>query len=563
MSRLMETPEPKRGIFPDRAHLGKDVSASLVIAIGAVPDGMATALLAGLAPIHGLYATVAGPFFGGLTSSTQRMMITTTSATALAVGQSLIGLPAEAMIPTMLLITLLGGFFMILAGVFKLGFLTRFVSHSVMTGFLTGVAVIIILGQIGNFTGYNSDAGGKVAEAVDAVLHIRDWDFSTLFIGVLALIIVVTLDRTRLRNFSRLIGIVIPTLLVIAVNLTSVQQVSDIAAIPRGLPPLDLPQLSYLTPNVITGALALAIIALIQGAGVSQSSPNLDGSPTNQNRDFAGQGIANVASSLLNGMPVGGSVGDTALGASAGSRTRFSIVFTGLWMVLFLTFFPGLVSQVAMPCLAAILILSGIGAINLREAVWTWRTGWSSRLTIAVTFVATIVFPIQVAVAFGAILSALIYLSQLAADVTVVQVKRRDDGKQIEQAPAPVLPSREIVQLNIYGSVFYAGARTLEEKLPSAKGAQQPVVILQLRGTSHIGSTFVDVVQDYGQEIAQAGGRLYLVGLAAHVYQQLHNTGIIEENTAIRMIQATEVLGESTEQAANDALAWLNRDSSA
>jgi SulP family sulfate permease len=70
----------------------------------------------------------------------------------------------------------------------------------------------------------------------------------------------------------------------------------------------------------------------------------------------------------------------------------------------------------------------------------------------------------------------------------------------------------------------------------------------------------VDVVQDYGQEIAQAGGRLYLVGLAAHVYQQLHNTGIIEENTAIRMIQATEVLGESTEQAANDALAWLGRE---
>ena len=141
-----------RSIKPDRKHFGKDMVAGLPGAISSVPDGMASAVLVGVNPVHGLYASFAGPLTGGLTSSTQLMVITTTTAAALAAGSAVSGFDAEQRPEALFLLTVLAGLVMIAAGLLKLGRYTRFVSYSVMTGFLTGVAVNIICGQLGDLT---------------------------------------------------------------------------------------------------------------------------------------------------------------------------------------------------------------------------------------------------------------------------------------------------------------------------------------------------------------------------------------------------------------------------
>ena len=137
-----------RSVAPTRSTLKSDALAGLPCAIGSVPDGMAASVLAGVNPIHGLYASFAGPVAGGLTASTKLMVITTTSAAALAAGSALEHLSPEERPGALFLLTILAGAAMIAAGLLRLGRFTRFVSHSVMVGFLSGVAINIIAGQI-------------------------------------------------------------------------------------------------------------------------------------------------------------------------------------------------------------------------------------------------------------------------------------------------------------------------------------------------------------------------------------------------------------------------------
>lgn len=554
-------PEPAtsklRRFLPTRENAPKDILASLIVGIGAVPDGMATALLANMPPINGLYATIAGPIFGGATASTQRMMVTTTSATALAAIGALSHLSGPQLFQSMFLLTVLAGIFVLVAGLLKLSSLTRFVSHSVMTGFLMGLAIQIILNQLGDFVGYQAVGANSLSKAINVITNISQWDLTTLMIGVLTLVVIIGLERTRIRTLAPLCGLIIPTVIVLLFQLNSVEQVQDISAIPRGIPMPIIPDFALITPQLVVGALAVAIIVMVQSSGVTQSTPNLDGTPSNLNRDFSAQGIANVASGLLQGIPVGGSVGDTALAKSAGARSRWGIIFAGCWMILFITLFPELVSQVVMPSLAAILILSGFSALDFNEGAWIWQTGFSSRLTIAVTFIATLIFPVYIAVMIGALLSAILYVTQVSADISLIEVVRLPGGGAEERTPPSKLPSRDIIELNVYGSLFYAGARTLEKQLPSVKGSEQPVVILHLRGVKRIGATFIDVLRDYTLEIKSAGGRLYLVGLSPSVREQLDHTHLFDKDDTVLLYTVTPRIGDSGLQASEDGRAWL------
>ena len=176
-----------------------------------------------------------------------------------------------------------------------------------MIGFLTGVSINVILSQLGDFTGYSSEYSNKVVKAVDTLLHLNQIDMQTLAIGLLTVAVILLMDRTRLRNFSMLFGMVIGTAALLILGWTSVQQVSDVATIPGSLPMPKLPDFS-LIPALWLDAIALAIIALIQGAGVSKGYPNPDGAYPDSSRDFIGQGAANLGASLFQGMPIGGSV---------------------------------------------------------------------------------------------------------------------------------------------------------------------------------------------------------------------------------------------------------------
>jgi SulP family sulfate permease len=533
----------------------------LTVAIGTVPDGMAAGVLAGVNPVYGLYAGMAAPIAGGLLTSTELMVVTTTNAAAIAAGQALTGLDGAAREEALFLMIVLIGAIQIAAGLLRLGSLTRFVSHSVMTGFLSGIAVLIILGQLGTFAGYAPQGANRVAQALNLLLNVRSVDPWSVATGVLTMGLALTLPRTRLGTLGTVLALAVPSAMVAVLGWDSVKLVADTGTIPRGLPVPQLPRLTGLPLetllSVATTSLAVAAVVLVQGAGVSQGASNPDGRRSDPSRDFFAQGVANVASGLFRGLPVGGSMGSTSLNVTAGGRTRWAAIFAGVWMLLIVVLIPGLVGRVAMPALAALLILAALNAIRVDESLSIWHTGWASRLAILVTFGTTLFLPIPAAIAAGAGLSAILYIYSASSDISLVELVTLPDGRVEERPPPAQLPGDAVTVLGIYGSLFYAGAWTLERLLPAPQGATRAVVVLRLRGWTRVGATFVDVIARYAARLAAGGGRLYLSGVDAGLAGQLQRTGKVNVDGPVDVYAASGIVLDSTRRASAAATAWL------
>jgi len=262
----------RRRLEPQPRQLATDIIAGLQGAISSVPGGMATAVLVGVQPIQGLYACVAGPIAGGLTTRTRLMIITTTGAVALAAGSALHSV-AEAQRPAAVaLLALLVAAALLLGGLLRLGRYTRFVSHSVMMGLLTGISVNIVCGQVAHLTGTTAHGHIAVQQALDVLLHPGRIDLAAAGTGLAALAILAALGRTRLAQAGTLLAVIIPTALVAAVGATSVARVKDEGRLQAGIPVPALPDFHLLSYGMITGALAVAAIVVVQGAGVSEAA---------------------------------------------------------------------------------------------------------------------------------------------------------------------------------------------------------------------------------------------------------------------------------------------------
>ena len=264
-----------------------------------------------------------------------------------------------------------------------------------------------------------------------------------------------------------------------------------------------------------------------------------------------------MATSLVGGIPAGGSVSGTVLMVSAGAKSRWANIFVGLFVALIVLLIGPLVERVPMPALAALLIVAGFQSLRVEQAVMAWKTGRISRLVMGVTFVATLVVPLQFAVLFGVALSILLNTIRQSNKVMVTQWVLQPEGFPIEQPPPQRLPSQQLTILHIYGSLFFAAAKNIEEMLPAIGDATRSVVAINLRGKSEIGSTFVTVLQRYSQALQARQGKLMLVGVDPLLRDQLAKTGVLRLIGDENVFVAEPQLGAALNQAVAAAHAWL------
>ena len=568
MPSLQQLRSTAQRLKPERRHLASDLVSALTFAVVNVPQAMAHALLAMVNPVLGIYTLMVAVPVGAIFSSSVFMNVSTTGALSVAAGVVLLEFPAGQRAEALVVLVLLVGVIQLLAGLFRLGFLIRFVSNAVMTGFLNGVAVLIILGQLSDLTGFQSSFSNRVAQALDLLLRVGQIDVRTSTIGGLTLgLILLMLLVKPLQRFAFIIAIAVATLLLTlltlpalptATNFAAVPTVGGIAAIPRSLPELSLPQLS-LVLSLLLPALSVAIIGLVQGAGVSQGTPNPDGRYPDVSRDFLGQGAANMATSLVGGIPAGGSVSGTVLMMSAGARSRWANIFVGLLVGLIVFLAGPLVERVPMPALAALLIVAGFQGLRVENAVMAWNTGRIPRLVMVVTFLATLVMPLQFAVLVGVALSILLQTIRQSNKVVVTQWVLQAQGFPLEQPAPKSVPSHQLTLLHVYGSLFFAAAKNMEEMLPKVGDATGAVVALNLRGKDEIGSTFVTVLQRYAKALQDRQCRLMLVGVDAVIRDQLAKTGALKLIGEENVFMATPQIGEALNQAVAAANAWLGQ----
>jgi len=480
-----------------RDTLRDDAVSGLVLGVESVPDSLASGLLAGVNPIFGLYGAMWGTFAGALFTSSAFMAVQTTGAMSIIVADVDQISDAEDPAAALFTLSIMTGVVMLALGLFKLGMLLNYVSQSVMIGFISAVGVNIVLGQLDGFTGYESMGSNRVSRAIDLVLHPFGIDPSTFAVGAATIVLILVLERTRLGALGMVVAVFAASAMVPAFG-WDVERLQDIADIPNSLPLPKFPELG-LVPSLIVPACALAFIGLVQGAGVSASFPRPDGTQADASGDFVGQGAANIAAGALQGMPVGGSMSASSLAVTAGAKSRLAVLIAGR------TIKPAQIATVL-------------------------RTGSIQQTVLLVTFVLTMIIPLQFAVLIGVGTSMMLYVIRQSNQISLQRLRIDDERHVIDDEPSEELPADTVVVLEPVGSLFFAAAPAFEEMLPTVTDrTTNSVVIIRLRGRDDVGATLIDVFVRYASALRDARSKLVLASVQPGVQDQLRATGVMDD----------------------------------
>jgi sulfate permease, SulP family len=552
-----------RSLF-QRKHARDDAMAGLVLGIESVPDGLASGLLAGVNPLAGLYGYLYGMVGATLFTSTAFMAVQGTGAMAIIVADVDLASRSDPA-KSLFTLSIVTGAVMIMAGVLHFGSFLRFVSNSVMTGFITAVGINIVLGQLDNFTGYAADGGNRVARAFDLLFNLSKIDVPTITIGAVTVVLIVVLQQTKLGALGMVVAIGVSSALaaVFAAFDRDVALVRDIADVPGTLPFITMPVFAEI-PSLLIPAASLAFVGLVQGAGVAAAMPNEDGSPSDEAADFIGQGAGNVVAGLFQGMPVGGSMSASSLTAAAGAKSRTSLLFAGATMVVVILLFSSVVELIAMPALAGLLMVVGVGTIKPSQVVAVAKTGLVPLTVMSTTFVLTLIIPLQYAVLVGVGMSVVLFVVNQSTHLVTKRMVIHDDGRVEEVDPPDVVPAGEVVVLQPYGAIFFASVPELLEQMPTVTAtSRHSVVILRMRGADDAGSTMIEMLDSYAGELQAVDSKLMVVTDNQRVIRQLRVTGITDLIGQENIYEGTVFVGEASRRAYADATAWIAERSDA
>ena len=541
----------------NRKTIVADSVAGLTLGIESIPDAMASGLLAAVNPIHAVYAVMLATPVGALFASSVYMSVQTTSAMSLIVADVPQVHAGENAMDSLFALAIITGIIMLLAGLLKLGSMLRFVPNSVMTGFVNGIAVLIILGQLGDLTGYDTQGPNKVSQTIDLFRHLDQIDLATLMVGIATILLIIVLEKTRLKSFGIVVALIVASLMVPLFDWDSVALVSDIAEIPDSLPLPTLPSLSVF-PALILPAISLALVGLVQGAGVSQNYVNPDGKYPDASGDFTGQGVANIAAGFFQGMPVGGSLSATALIHSSGARSRFGNIIAGITIVIALLLFGPAIGALAMPALAGLLIVVGYGTLKIDDINLVWKTGTVQQAVMIMTFIFALLIPLQYAVLIGVALAVILFVVNQSNKITVKEWIIREGQLPHEQEVPEVVEPNRVVVLVPYGSLFFAAAAIFEEELPVVdENTRNSAVILWLHGRTDLGSTFLGILERYAENLQAHDSRLMLTGVSEFSLNVIKQTGQIETFGRENVFKGTDEVGGSIFEAYHVADKWL------
>ncbi|MFI6878887.1 SulP family inorganic anion transporter [Streptomyces sp. NPDC050400] len=537
-----------------------DAASGAVTGLFSIPEGMAYAAIAGFNPVAGLYAGVVPAIVGSLTSRTVLMVTTLTSAIALT-SQSVLsdaGLdPKDA--GNVAVLTVMVGVVMLLMGVLRLGVVMSFVSNAVMTGFATGIALQIIVGVLKDATGYKPQGHNKLYQLGDWLAHIGSWQGAATLVAVITVVVwAATRAVRRLESVALLVAMVVVSVGV-GIAGTDVELVRDIAHIPGALPSFSAPDLSAV-PHLIGGAFSVALVGLAQAAGIAPSMPNPDGSRSDVDADFRSQGYANVLGGLFQALPSGGSMSRTGVAVSAGARTRWAGVISGVFLAVVVLLCGSLAERIPMPVIGGLILVVGGELIwgKRRDIALVLRTSRLSSAAMLLTFLATTGLPLQQAIVIGAVLSLLLYCVQSARQAKLVALSPTANGGWRTGDVPTVLPPGEVTVLDYAGTSFFAELPRIEAGLPSVAGARDAVLVLVVRTLPDVPSSAVIKLLDrYARALEKEGGRLVLAGAQPALVEVVRATGLAERLGEGGVVPASpEVLGP-LESAVAEGERWI------
>ena len=533
-----------------KTWLSGDVVAGVIVTVMLIPQSLAYALLAGLPPEVGLYASILPIIAYALLGSSMTLAVGPVAVASLMTASALQPLAVAGSADYMalaMLLSLLSGGMLLLFGALRLGFLAHFLSHPVISGFISGSAILIAVGQVKHLLGVKAggtDVLDTVAQLVRAVPHTNG---VTLGIGAgsvvflvlarkyLALWLVRAGASAKLADIaaklSPMLAVVVSTALVATLRWDQTAGVSIVGAVPQGLPTLALPAMSLSAIGQLwLPALLISLVGFVESVSVAQSLALKRQQRINPNRELLGLGAANVASAVSGGFPVTGGFARSVVNFSAGANTPLAGVISAVLMGAVIAALTGLFHYLPHAVLAATIIVAVVSLIDLETLREAWHYDKADALSLLATAGGVIAFGVEAGILMGVALSlgTLVWRSSHPHIAVVGRVPGTEHFRNVARHSVATEPG--LIAVRVDESLYFANSDVLQDTVESLVAAQPEAryVLLVCSAINQVDTTALGVLTNMERSLSQRGIALLLAEVKGPVLDRLRSTPVGE-----------------------------------
>lgn len=526
------------GSFSSKSIKG-DFTGGLTAAIIALPMGLAFGLQSGLGPQAGLYTAIILALLASIVAGTKTLIsdptgpMTIVAATIIAEA----GFNGVGKIPVVIILSFaLGGIFQIMFGLIKVAQYVKYISYPVLSGFMGGIGIIIILTQWHTFLG-GQRPGGIIDIILDLHTPIIEYHWSSIILGSLTLVFIYFIPKISKKIPAGLISLIIGTL----VSFTFKKEwgwhwdYSTIGEIPSDLPQIVLPFSEFL--NISFSEFSIAVVSGLTLAGLgtidtlltSVVADNLTKTKHNGNRELIGQGIGNFVAALFGGLPGAGSTTGTVANINSNGKTNMSGIFKAIFLLIVLVGLGPLLKDVPKPVLSALLISVGIGIIDFKGMKKLFSLKNSDSLVLLLVVVLTVFVDLLVAVGIGMVLSSFFFMQRMGE--LVDQQSKSGDINEIEKKlKIPESIKNRIMVYELDGPLFYGFSDQFKEQAEAIIG--KDAVIINMSQVPYIDASGTYVLEEVIKNFKDKKVEVILVGVKDHIFKQFEEFKVIPNTLA-------------------------------
>lgn len=519
----------------------KDLIAGIIVAIIALPLSIALALASGVGPEEGLYTAIVAGFIISFLGGSRVQIAGPTAAFATIVA----GIVARNGMEGLMLATLIAGVLLIAMGLLRLGSLIKFIPYTITTGFTSGIAVTIVIGQLKDFFGITYGEGVRPVETMEKMKAFIEY-FSTVnwqavLVGVICLIILIVWPKISEKIPGSLIAVIAGIILVKVVGFHA-NTIGDLYEISNKLPTLHMPALSLKTiETVAPDAFTIAILAAIESLLSCVVADSMINSKHRSNMELIAQGAGNIGSALFGGIPATGAIARTAANIKNGGRTPIAGMVHAIVLVLVLVVLMPYAALIPMPTIAAILFMVAYNMCQWRTFVHLCKTAPKSDIAVlVVTFVLTVVFDLVVAIEIGMVLACLLFMKRMSDEAEVKGWKYFDADNDPDGINLRTVPQHVRVY-EISGPMFFGAADRIASI--TLKDFTRCLVI-RMRGVPALDATAMHSLEQLYDECEKRNVQLIFSHVNEQPYHTMEKSGFIDkigkENICAHIDEALE-----------------------
>lgn len=557
-----------------RADLRVDIVAGVITALLLIPQGMAYAVLAGLPPHVGIYASIAAPLAYAVFGSSRTLAVGPVSVAAVMVADALAdpSLSGPPVVSALILAFECGLILLVLA-VLRMGAMVNFLSHPVLTGFMTGAAIVIVATQVPPLLGIASTQSTALVDvAGDLITRLSTFAPAAAVIGGASVVLLVLVgvplqrflakvdDSGRLAVFGRvgpMAVVVLATLAVVVFDLDKTASVATVGAVPTGLPGVGLGFLvGSAWVQLLPSALLIALISYVESVSIAKLLANRRRQRIDPNQELTALGAANLAAALAGGMPVAGGFGRTMVNFGAGARTQVAGIVAALIVAIALVSFAPWFARVPKAVLAAVVIMAVVPLIDVREGRFLWRYQRSEAAVFALTLAGVLLAGIEAGLIVGVIMSLLAYLWRTSRPhiAVVGRIPGTEHFRNIERHVVQTWPRLAFIRVD--ESLTFANIGAVEDYIAAYVATHLHVehVVLICSAVNHIDSSALEALERMRSSLQVAGVTIHLAEVKGPVMDAVERAGLPAQLSPgrifFRVADAVEALAHPTNASA-------------